>query len=169
MGCAARTCGFAGAGGCGRQPATSSNARTMSNSLVNAWLSRRRSLHNKADLISRDYPKDQCGCPARSAPRHGACKSSIPGGGFLLPNGQLPVGTYEMTGVAVGNPFEVILMLRIGFPEIARRRDFRHHLAGPQPRRIDIGDGLERHALLLLARVKDRGAIARPNVVALPV
>jgi hypothetical protein len=45
---------------------------------------------------------------------------------------QSPVGPDEMAGVAVRISFEVILMLGFGLPELARRRDFRHYLAGPQ-------------------------------------
>src|ERR1700761_607499 len=82
---------------------------------------------------------------------------------------QLPVRPHEMAGVAVGDALQIILMLWLRFPEIAGGRDFGHHLAGPQARGVDIGDGVFGDALLFLARVEDGGAIARASVIALTV
>src|SRR5436309_3111099 len=45
---------------------------------------------------------------------------------------QLPAWPDEMAGVAAGISLEIILMLRLGLPEIACRHHFRRHLAGPQ-------------------------------------
>ena len=40
-------------------------------------------------------------------------------------------------------PLEIVLVLGLGLPEIARGSDFRDDLARPQPRGIDVGDGVE--------------------------
>ncbi len=64
---------------------------------------------------------------------------------------------------------QVILVLGFGFPEGAGRRDFGHDLAGPQARRIDVGDGVLGDAFLLIAGIEDRRAVAAAEVVALPV
>jgi len=50
-----------------------------------------------------------------------------------------------MTGIAAGVVLEIILMFELGLPELARRRDFRHHLAGPQSRGFHIGDRIFGH------------------------
>src|SRR5688572_7553510 len=82
---------------------------------------------------------------------------------------QLPAGPDEVARIAVGVALEVVLVLGLGFPEIAGGRDFGHDLAGPQPRRVDVGDRVLGDALLLMARVEDRGAVARSRVVALAI
>src|SRR5260370_37548490 len=82
--------------------------------------------------------------------------------------GQNPVGTEKVASIAVRIVLEIILMLRLGFPERASRRHFRRHLARPQARGVDIGDGVESQALLFVARGEDRRTIACADVVALP-
>ena len=74
-----------------------------------------------------------------------------------------------MAGVAVGNTLEVVLVLGLGLPERAGRRQFGHYFAGPQAGRIDVGDGLERHRLLLLISIVDGRAITRTEVVTLAI
>src|SRR5918995_5209024 len=80
-----------------------------------------------------------------------------------------PVGTNEVARVAVRVALEVVLVLPLGLPERARLRHLRHHLPWPATRRVDLGDGLLRDAALLAVEVEDRGAVARPDVVALAV
>src|SRR5215469_12822860 len=82
---------------------------------------------------------------------------------------QLPVRTDEVAGVTVGITLEIILMLRLGFPELASGRDLCHHLAGPQPRRLDVGDRVVGNPLLLIAGIKNRRTIARAPIIALTV
>lgn len=60
-------------------------------------------------------------------------------------------------------------MLRFGFPEVTGRRDFRHDLAGPQPRSVDVGDRVFRDSPLFVGRVEDRGAVTRTAIVPLPI
>jgi hypothetical protein len=45
---------------------------------------------------------------------------------------QFRAGTRKVAGVTVRIALEVILVLRLGLPEITSRRQFRHHLTGPQ-------------------------------------
>ena len=73
---------------------------------------------------------------------------------------KLPAGPHEMAGVAIGVALQIILMLRFGLPEGTGRRQLGHHLAGPEAGGLDIGDGVFADALLLLARVENRGAVA---------
>src|SRR4051795_2911240 len=44
---------------------------------------------------------------------------------------QPPVRADEVAGVAIGIAFEIVLVLRLGFPEVADGRDFGAGLAGP--------------------------------------
>ena len=60
-------------------------------------------------------------------------------------------------------------MLRLGLPEVAGGTDLSHHLAGPQARRLDIGDGVERDLLLVVVDIEDGRTVAGTDVVALPV
>ena len=82
---------------------------------------------------------------------------------------QFPAAPREVAGVAVRDPLEVVLMLGLGLPEIADRLDLGDHLARPQARSIDVGDGLLGDPLLRLVDVVDRRAVGRADVVALPV
>src|SRR5215211_4643008 len=84
-------------------------------------------------------------------------------------NRESPPRPDEMAGIAGRIPFEVILMLRFGLPELGRANDFRHHLSPPQTGSIDVGDCVFGDAFLLVARVEDRRAIAAPDVVTLTV
>jgi len=74
-----------------------------------------------------------------------------------------------MAGIAFRNAFEIILMFRFRFPEIAGRRHFRHHLAGPQPGRVHIGNGVLGDAFLFVVRVEDGRAVTAAEIVALAV
>src|SRR5258708_2040636 len=74
-----------------------------------------------------------------------------------------------MTGIAVGITLEVVLVIGLGFPEVAGWRNLGHHLARPQPRSIDIGDHVLGDPLLFIARVKDCRSITLADVVALSI
>src|SRR3954449_12646251 len=82
---------------------------------------------------------------------------------------QHPAGPHEVAGVAVGDLLQVVLVLLLGLPERAGRGYLRDDLAGPQARRVNVGDGVLGDGLLLLAGVEDRRAVAAAHVVALPV
>jgi hypothetical protein len=60
-------------------------------------------------------------------------------------------------------------MLRFGFPERAYWFHLGDHLARPKTRGLDVGNGVESDASLLVVHVEDRGPVARPDVVALAV
>src|SRR5713226_8855682 len=60
-------------------------------------------------------------------------------------------------------------MLGLGLPERSGRREFGDDLARPKAGSIDIGDGVFRDPLLLIAGIEDRRAVARSAVVALAV
>src|SRR5580704_3172960 len=60
-------------------------------------------------------------------------------------------------------------MFRLGFPEGARGSHLRHHLAGPQTRSVHVGDRVFGDALLLVAGIENRRAVARAQIVSLPV
>src|SRR4029079_18212053 len=74
-----------------------------------------------------------------------------------------------MAGIAIGISQEIVLMLRLGLPEVARRSDFGDDFSGPEPGRVDVGDGIRRNPTLRVVGVVDRRSIARPDVVALTV
>src|SRR5436309_15905014 len=46
---------------------------------------------------------------------------------------KLPLRADEVAGVAIRVTFQVVLVLGLGLPELASGRNFRHHLARPQP------------------------------------
>src|SRR5262249_35441458 len=64
---------------------------------------------------------------------------------------------------------QIILVLGFGFPEITCGRDLGCDLSRPKTGGIDVGDRILSDALLFLARVEDRRAIACPDVIALAV
>lgn len=51
---------------------------------------------------------------------------------FIRPFGQHPVRTRVMAGIASGETLQIILMLRLGFPEITGRRQLGNNLTRPQ-------------------------------------
>src|SRR5690242_17327394 len=69
------------------------------------------------------------------------------------PPRQLPMRADEVAGVAVRIAFQVILVLGLRLPEIAGGRELGHDLARPQPRGLDVGDGVLGNTALFLARV----------------
>jgi hypothetical protein len=75
---------------------------------------------------------------------------------LALANGQLPARPNEMTGVAAWMLQEIVLMLRLGFPEVSRWYDLGHDLAGPQPGFFDVRDRVFRNPTLFVSRVIDR-------------
>lgn len=64
---------------------------------------------------------------------------------------QHPIGAREVTGVTAGIPQKVILVFGFGLPEIAFWFDLRHDFAGPNSRRVDVGDGFQRDSFLFVA------------------
>src|ERR671916_1251839 len=112
-----------------------------------------------------------CSCSppsgAETAVRVGTPPSGCPQ--LLGPYGELPIRADEVTGVTSGVALQIILVLGLGFPEVAGRRDLGHDLPRPKTGGIDVGDRILSDALLVLARVEDRRAIACPDVIALAV
>ena len=45
---------------------------------------------------------------------------------------QFPVRPDEMAGIAVWKTLQIILMFRLGFPEVDGRCQFGHHFSGPE-------------------------------------
>src|SRR5574337_1295577 len=82
---------------------------------------------------------------------------------------QPPPRAHEVAGIALRIVLKVVLVLRLGLPEIARWRHFGDHLGWPEARRIHVGDGLQRHLALHRGGVEDRRPIRAAHVVALPV
>src|SRR5271169_6408608 len=82
---------------------------------------------------------------------------------------ELPALPNEMTGVAIRIALQIILMLRLGFPEGTGGREFGNDLAGPETGGLDIRDRVLGDALLLVVDVEDCGAVTRAHVAALAV
>ena len=87
----------------------------------------------------------------------------------LRPSRQPPLGPHKMAGVAIGIPLQIILMLGLGLPKVARGRDLRHYLPRPKTGCVDIRDGVLGNPPLLLGRIEDGGPIAKSAIVPLPV
>src|SRR5580693_8990662 len=82
---------------------------------------------------------------------------------------ELPARAHEVARVPVGVALQVVLVLGLGLPERAGRRDLGDHLARPQAGGVDVGDRVLGGLLLRVAEVEDGRPVARPQVVALPV
>ena len=67
---------------------------------------------------------------------------------------QNPARAYEVAGVAIRIPLEVVLMLGLGLPERPRGRHLGHDLSRPKARGLDVGDRLLRDAALLLIEIE---------------
>jgi hypothetical protein len=78
-------------------------------------------------------------------------------------------GASIQASVAVRIVFQVILVLRFGFPERTSLSSFGHDLAGPKSRSVYVGDRRTSGPLLFLASVEDRRAIAGSLVVGLTI
>jgi hypothetical protein len=93
----------------------------------------------------------------------------LPSAANFLPLRKLPVRSRETTGVAVGIALEIILVLRLGFPEIADRCHLGHDFARPEAGGVHVDYGVFRDTLLLIICVEDRRAISRADIVALAI
>src|SRR5437868_451482 len=88
---------------------------------------------------------------------------------FLMSARKPPVRPNEMAGVTVRIVLQIVLMFRLGFPKSTGGRNFSHHFAGPNPRRVDISDGVTCNSFLFVACVEDGRTIAGSPVVPLPI
>ena len=82
---------------------------------------------------------------------------------------QRPFRPNEVTGVSIRIFLQIILMLGLGLPERSGRGHLGDDLARPKAGSIDIGDGVFRDPLLLVAGIEDGRPVARPAVVALAI
>src|SRR5699024_795164 len=55
---------------------------------------------------------------------------------------QSPAGSHEMAVVARGIALQIVLVLGLGLPERAGRRDLGGDLVGPQAGGVDVGNGV---------------------------
>src|SRR5450755_4062287 len=101
----------------------------------------------------------------------GSCSRGSPGSVRRFPSAsrQFPARTDEVAGVAVGVALKVVLVLGLRLPERSGGLHIGDGLPWPQAGGVDIGDRVLRDAALLVVDVVDRRAIARADVVALPV
>jgi hypothetical protein len=74
-----------------------------------------------------------------------------------------------MACLVVGVFLQVVLILVLSLPEPAGGLDLGDDLAGPQAGRVGIGDRVLGDLLLLIAGLKDRGAVIGADVVHLAV
>jgi len=85
----------------------------------------------------RGLPSNETEAPGREpqARSIGTTESGLvlrlPGATRFFALGKFPVRPREMAGIAVRIALEIVLVLRLGLPEIAGRRHFGHHLAWP--------------------------------------
>jgi hypothetical protein len=61
-----------------------------------------------------------------------------------------------VAGVAGWVSLQIVLVLRLGFPELARGRHLGDDLARPQAGCVDVGDGVLGDPLLFVVEVEDR-------------
>ena len=74
-----------------------------------------------------------------------------------------------MAGVAARPLFEVILVLRFGFPKIAHGCYFRHNLATPKPGCIYVGNRVFGYSLLVFIDIVDARAVREPPIISLSI
>ena len=96
-------------------------------------------------------------------------ESGLAGALFICPFRQYPVRARVVAGVAAGETFQIILMFRLGLPEVANRREFGGYFSRPQIRGIDVGNRVERRLLLGVINVINRRTIRRASIITLPV
>src|SRR5277367_5267311 len=87
----------------------------------------------------------------------------------VRPRRKLPVRTNEVTRVTVRIVFQVVLMFGLSLPERTGWGNFRHHLARPNSRGINVGNGIDRNPLLLVAGIVNGRTIAGSAVVTLAI
>src|SRR5262245_56019849 len=153
-----------GAGRSGRIP-TSSTSTSSPRAAIS------RPLSSRSSSVKR-FARASGRCATRKSCADGAPKARHPSrlvSDLAFANRQLPSRPHEVAGVAAGISQQVILVLGLGFPELARRHDFGRRLAGPEARLVDVGNRVFGYALLLGAGVEDRRSIARPYVVPLAI
>src|SRR3954452_8492743 len=102
-------------------------------------------------------PRRASGGPARTLQRR-----------HLAP-GQHPLRPDEVARITLRIALEIILVLGLGFPEIADASDFGHRLAGPYSGGVDVGDRVLGNLLLLVVHIEDRRTIACPDIITLAV
>ena len=66
-----------------------------------------------------------------------------------------PVSAREMAGISARPLLQIILVLRLCFPEVTHGLDFGDDLAVPQSGRVDVGDRLLGDPFLLLIDIVD--------------
>ena len=109
-----------------------------------------------------DSPTATCSGRSRAASRR--TQVTVPSSASPIRcrrGGELPVRPREVARVAPRDALEVVLVLRLGLPERPGLRHLGDDLARPQPRRVDVGDGVLGDALLLVVDVEDRRPVAR--------
>src|SRR5580698_3177261 len=85
------------------------------------------------------------------------------------PSWQCPIWPDEMASVAIGIFLQIVLMLRLSFPEWTHRLNLGNDLARPDSRRIDVSDRLFSDSLLFWRRIENSGSIAGTGIIALPI
>src|SRR3546814_5053695 len=100
---------------------------------------------------------------------HASKSRSCRGLASSLPLGKDPAGTRGVTGVAVRIAPQIVLVLRLSFPEIDDRRQLCDDLARTQDRRVHVGDRLLSHLFLLVARIEDSRKVCAAYVSTLTV
>ena len=80
---------------------------------------------------------------------------------FDFSGGKLPVGSDEVASITVRIALQIVLVFGLGFPEVPGGPHFCDNLSRPEARRVHVSNSLFRNELLVLARVKDGGTVAR--------
>ena len=65
---------------------------------------------------------------------------------------QLPVGSDEVARITVWITLQIVLVLRLGFPEVSAGPHFSDNLSRPEARRVHVGNNVFRDELLVLGR-----------------
>src|SRR4051794_17866174 len=87
----------------------------------------------------------------------------------LFPGWQLPVRPNVVARVSTRKPLQIILVLRLSFPEWAGLCYLSDYLAGPKTRSLNIGDSFLRNAPLFVVGIENSRTVAHPAIIALAV
>ena len=87
--------------------------------------------HKRCRIRNRAIEGDPISLWSSCSLRTKAAARSLRSHGDRRPLWQLPIGAHEVTGVTVRVTLEIVLVLGLGFPEVAGGRDLCNHLAGP--------------------------------------
>src|SRR6478609_5615970 len=123
---------------------------------IETWAERGRvTTSRQKNFRRRDTGSSRTGVPADRSVLSRGRSSARARFSFLRAVRQCPIRPNEVTGVAVRIFLQIILMLGLGLPERSGGCHLGDNLARPKAASVDVGNGVFRDPLLLVAGIED--------------